>query len=232
MVVVVESIESLSTRSTHEQWESVLLDAGYRFAAFDGINRFYVDLGHEELAPILDYPMSPLDGFVTAASHDLANQTREEVARSGEPAAEPRRRLSVTHLAPRPRPRDGHAFHPDSARTSSEARVAVTRVATTSPEVQGVTPVAACRLCGGSDLVTVLDLGEQALTGVFPHSLEEDVSRVTSSSCCGARRARSFSWRTATSPPRCTATNYGYRSGLNESMCRSPGSRRRDVWNS
>ena len=98
MVVVVESIESLSTRSTHEPWESVLLDAGYRFAAFDGINRFYVDLGHEELAPILDYPMSPLDGFVTAASHDLANQFREEVARSGEPAAEPRRRLSVTHL--------------------------------------------------------------------------------------------------------------------------------------
>ena len=78
MVVVVESIESLSTRSTEEQWESVLLDAGYRFAAFDGINRFYVDLGHEELAPILDYPMSPLDGFVTAASHDLANQLEKK----------------------------------------------------------------------------------------------------------------------------------------------------------
>ena len=68
-----------------------------------------------------------------------------------------------------------------------------------------MTPVAACRLCGGSDLVTVLDLGDQAA-----HRRVSRLVRRTSaegrSSSCGARRARSFSSRTATSPPRCTAT--------------------------
>ena len=29
-------------------------------------------------------------------------------------------------------------------------------------------PISACRLCGNTNLTTVLDLGEQALTGVFP----------------------------------------------------------------
>jgi FkbM family methyltransferase len=74
VVVVVESIESLSTTSTHETWEQILLDAEYRFAAFDGINRFYVDRGHEDLIPVLAYPISALDRYVTAAAHDLADR--------------------------------------------------------------------------------------------------------------------------------------------------------------
>ena len=40
----------------------------------------------------------------------------------------------------------------------------------------GMTALTSCRLCGSADLVTVLDLGEQALTGVFPASPEEHVS--------------------------------------------------------
>ena len=71
IVVVVEAIESLSTSSTHEQWEEILADAGYRFAAFDGINRFYVEREHEHLIPALAYPVSALDGFVTVALRDL-----------------------------------------------------------------------------------------------------------------------------------------------------------------
>ena len=70
IVVIAEAIESCSTSPTHESWESVLLDAGYRFAAFDGINRFYVDQGHDHLIPILAYPISALDHFVRASTHD------------------------------------------------------------------------------------------------------------------------------------------------------------------
>jgi FkbM family methyltransferase len=66
VVVVAEAIESLSTTPTHERWEGILLDAGYLFAAFDGINRFYVDREHEELIPALAYPISALDRIVTA----------------------------------------------------------------------------------------------------------------------------------------------------------------------
>ena len=38
-------------------------------------------------------------------------------------------------------------------------------------------PLTACRLCGSSEFVTVLNLGEHALTGVFPASTDELISR-------------------------------------------------------
>lgn len=84
LVVVVEAIESWSTSSTHENWESILLDAGYRFAAFDGINRFYVDQDHDYLIPALAYPISALDRFVTPprrieAELDRLRQSLEHV---------------------------------------------------------------------------------------------------------------------------------------------------------
>ena len=73
--MLAESIESCSTSPTHKDWESVLLDAGYRFAAFDGINRFYVDEGYEHLIPTLAYPISALDHFVKASMHDLKSSS-------------------------------------------------------------------------------------------------------------------------------------------------------------
>jgi FkbM family methyltransferase len=71
IVVVAEAVEPLSTVSTHEHWEQILADAGYRFAAFDGINRFYVERGHEHLIPALAYPVSALDGFVPVSVRNL-----------------------------------------------------------------------------------------------------------------------------------------------------------------
>jgi FkbM family methyltransferase len=71
IVVVVESIEPWSTTPTHQGWESILLEAGYRFAAFDGINRFYVEGAYEHLIASLAYPISPLDRYVASSTHDL-----------------------------------------------------------------------------------------------------------------------------------------------------------------
>ena len=66
LVVVVEAVKSWSTISTHDEWESILLRAEYAFAAFDGINRFYVDRAQAGLADALAYPVSALDRFVSA----------------------------------------------------------------------------------------------------------------------------------------------------------------------
>jgi FkbM family methyltransferase len=41
-IVVVEAIEPLSRRPSHESWEALLLNADYCFVWFDGLNRFYV----------------------------------------------------------------------------------------------------------------------------------------------------------------------------------------------
>ena len=75
----------------------------------------------------------------------------------------------------------------------------------------------ACRLCGSSALEQVLDLGEHALTGVFPASPDEDVPTaplelVWCRSCTLLQLAHSFE------PTEMYGDNYGYRSGLNASM--------------
>jgi FkbM family methyltransferase len=71
IVVIVEAVKSWSTSPTHQNWQAVLLDAGYRHAAFDGINRFYVAEGHDYLVPILAYPICAIDRFVMASTRDL-----------------------------------------------------------------------------------------------------------------------------------------------------------------
>jgi hypothetical protein len=83
--------------------------------------------------------------------------------------------------------------------------------------VSGATPVTACRLCGSAELEQVLDLGEQALTGVFPASTEEDVpvgplELLWCRSCTLLQLAHSFD------PTELYGETYGYRSGLNASM--------------
>lgn len=48
-VVVVEATRPNSIQKTHDQWEHVLLAAGYDHVLFDGLNRFYVAKEHPEL---------------------------------------------------------------------------------------------------------------------------------------------------------------------------------------
>ena len=65
-MILVESISPLENRHNHEEWESLLVDRGYLFAAFDGINRFYVPVEHAELIEALAYPISVLDRYESA----------------------------------------------------------------------------------------------------------------------------------------------------------------------
>ena len=65
-VVLVEAISPLENRQNHEDWEPLLVDRGYLFAAFDGINRLYVPVERAELIEPLAYPMSVLDRYEPA----------------------------------------------------------------------------------------------------------------------------------------------------------------------
>ena len=76
-----------------------------------------------------------------------------------------------------------------------------------------------CRLCSSPALLVVLDLGEQALTGVFPGSPADDVSRgplklVWCRACTLVQLAHSYD------PIEMYGGDYGYRSGLNATMSR------------
>jgi hypothetical protein len=74
-----------------------------------------------------------------------------------------------------------------------------------------------CRVGGTSHLVSVLDLGRQALTGVFPHSASETVTEgpleLVWSPDSGLLQLRH-----SYDPDEMYGENYGYRSGLNQSM--------------
>ena len=82
-ILVIEAVAPLTHEPSHEIWEPLLLEAGYRFATFDGINRFYVETSEAQLIPPLAYPLSPLDRFVTATEHrfeETAAGLRAELA--------------------------------------------------------------------------------------------------------------------------------------------------------
>jgi SAM-dependent methyltransferase len=86
-----------------------------------------------------------------------------------------------------------------------------------APAMTGASRITACRLCRASDFVTVLDLGEQALTGVFPARPDERVTTgplelVWCASCTLLQLAHTYD------PNEMYGGNYGYRSGLNRSM--------------
>lgn len=72
-IVVVEATEALSQTPNHELWESILLDAGYEFAWFDGLNRFYVAAEHSaRLTPLIAIPPNVFDDFIRASEQPPA----------------------------------------------------------------------------------------------------------------------------------------------------------------
>lgn len=81
------------------------------------------------------------------------------------------------------------------------------------------TEIEKCRISGSSNLVTVMSLGEQYLTGVFPKSLDQEVSKgpvdlVWCPDSGLVQMKQSFN------ASEMYGDNYGYRSGLNQSMVR------------
>ena len=97
-VVVVEATKPGSRVSNHETWETLVTAAGYHYAYFDGLNRYYVAHEHAELLPALTIQPNVFDDFIshhedqarsraneldqqvgqaTSRVHDLEQQARE-----------------------------------------------------------------------------------------------------------------------------------------------------------
>lgn len=64
-IVLVESTQPNTNISEHDAWEPILLNHGYRFVWFDGINRFYLAEEHSHLASAFQHPINVLDHYVT-----------------------------------------------------------------------------------------------------------------------------------------------------------------------
>ena len=83
------------------------------------------------------------------------------------------------------------------------------------------TQIDQCRICGNSELVEILDLGMQALTGVFPRTKLQQITHgplqlvkcMGQEGCCGLVQLKH-----TYDLGELYGDNYGYRSGLNPSM--------------
>ena len=63
-IVLVEATHPMTQQPSYEAWEATLLNAGYDFAYFDGLNRFYVAKEHSELSKLVAVPPNVFDDFV------------------------------------------------------------------------------------------------------------------------------------------------------------------------
>ena len=84
-----------------------------------------------------------------------------------------------------------------------------------------ITQIKKCRICSNSDLVPVVDLGEQYLTGVFPLQKTETLSKgpLRLVKCHGGENVCGLlQLEHSYDLKQLYGDNYGYRSGLNASM--------------
>ncbi|GGT62748.1 FkbM family methyltransferase [Actinomadura citrea] len=62
--IVIEATVPLTSRPSHNEWEPGVLAAGYEFALFDGLNRFYARDDEPELRERLSVPANVLDNYI------------------------------------------------------------------------------------------------------------------------------------------------------------------------
>jgi FkbM family methyltransferase len=80
-VVVMEATVPKSDEPSHEAWEPMLFEAGYRFAMFDGLNRFYAHADEPALLQTLAIPANVFDGFVPYAWAHQVDQAQQRAHR-------------------------------------------------------------------------------------------------------------------------------------------------------
>jgi FkbM family methyltransferase len=76
-IIVVEAMEPNSTVPAHLRWEHLLVSRGYDHVYFDGLNRFYLALEHEELRPAFATPPNIFDNFRRVAEEDARERLAE-----------------------------------------------------------------------------------------------------------------------------------------------------------
>ena len=101
-VVIVESVRPVALRDAegrpvesaeapteaHHEWEHILVEAGYHFTLFDGLNRVYVAAEHaDRLAPLLTRPVSVFDAARRHTDVDLERRLATTVAELADLAA-------------------------------------------------------------------------------------------------------------------------------------------------
>ncbi|CAN7484097.1 FkbM family methyltransferase [Rhizobium rhizogenes] len=81
-VIVVEATLPMSQEPDFNAWDRLILDGGYDFVYFDGLNRFYLAKEHAELAPCFKTPPNVFDEFESSDNHTaklMLSQVEREI---------------------------------------------------------------------------------------------------------------------------------------------------------
>jgi hypothetical protein len=73
-VIVIEATAPSTQIRTHDEWEHLVVGAGYDFCLFDGLSRWYVAKEHLELAATLDHPACPQDAWVSSETYEAGRR--------------------------------------------------------------------------------------------------------------------------------------------------------------
>jgi FkbM family methyltransferase len=73
-ILLIEATIPNSPQTNHEEWEHIVIEAGYEFVYFDGLNRFYTAQEHPELKSAFSAPPNVFDDFVLKANLDHARR--------------------------------------------------------------------------------------------------------------------------------------------------------------
>jgi FkbM family methyltransferase len=98
-VVLLEATRPNTTEPTHQDWEPLLLEAGYRFAYFDGLNRFYVRAEEPALLEGFRVPVNVCDNYVHYHYTRQVEALRERAADAERHMQQMFAELTGTHAA-------------------------------------------------------------------------------------------------------------------------------------
>jgi len=85
-IVLIESVLPNTQIEDHADWEPILLNAGYEYCYFDGLNRFYIAQEHPELRDSFQTPPNIFDGFILSGQANspfcnlVVDQAKHEAA--------------------------------------------------------------------------------------------------------------------------------------------------------
>lgn len=76
-ILIIEATRPNSTDLSYATWEPLVLDSGYLFAFFDGLNRYYVNKNDKDLLAPLSIPANVLDDYKTFVQLDTEKHNNQ-----------------------------------------------------------------------------------------------------------------------------------------------------------
>jgi len=78
-IVLLEATAQGTPTPNHELWEDIILTAGYLYATFDGLNRYYVRPEDAALLPVLQVPVNVFDDWYSHHYAEVIAQNNERI---------------------------------------------------------------------------------------------------------------------------------------------------------